>query len=158
MKTWVENIKEEYNLSKKVLEEYREKLDLDNPKNKEEDKIVGEMISDMKYALDWLNRGRRPGNRRGADRRSVYQRTSLMEMDIFPDLNLNHSKRFLQDDEKVMIVDVLLELSARERQCYLLHMAQGMSYAAIAEELNLSRRTIQQYVERAKAKIKNKVA
>jgi RNA polymerase sigma-70 factor (ECF subfamily) len=34
-------------------------------------------------------------------------------------------------------------------------MSYGMSYAEIALELKISRRTVQQYVERAKEKIKN---
>ncbi|MDF1510581.1 sigma-70 family RNA polymerase sigma factor [Robertmurraya sp. DFI.2.37] len=154
-KTWVETLIEEYSIGKKALEEYKESLNLDIPEDKEDYKIVSEMISDMQYALDWMKKGRRPGNRRGIDRRSVYQRTSLMDMDIFPEINLQQPKRILSDEEKLKIVDVLMELSARERQCYLMHMAQGKSYAQISAILEISRRTVQQYVERAKKKVKN---
>jgi positive control factor len=158
MKTWVESLISEYNVSKKMLEEYREKLDIDNPLEEEEYRIISEMVSDLNYALDWMRKGRRPGNRRGVDRRSVYQRTSLMDMDIFPNLELSTPRKSLSDEEKVRIVEVLIELSSRERQCYLLHMAQGKSYGQISEELLISRRTVQQYVERAKEKVKKFVA
>jgi len=154
MKTWVEDLIKEYSIGKNELEKYREALNLDIPSDREEDKIIGEMISDMKYAIDWMNKGRRPGNRRGYDRRSVYQRTALMEMDIFPALDICPSKKYLSEEDKIKLVDILVELSSRERECYLLHMTRGMSYAQIATELGLSRRTIQQYVERAKNKIK----
>jgi positive control factor len=158
LKTWVDNIKEEYNLSKKVLEEYREKLDLDNPKDKEDDMIVGEMISDMKYALDWLNRGRRPGNRRGADKRSVYQRRALLDMDLFPSIDLRPNQVYLNNEQKSTLIETLITFSDRERQCYLLHMAQGWSLQEIADELNLKKRTVQQYVDRAKEKVRKKVS
>jgi positive control factor len=158
LKTWVEEIKEEYNLSKKVLEEYREKLDLENPKDKEDDKIVGEMISDMKYALDWLNRGRRPGNRRGADKRSVYQRRALLDMDLFPSIDLRPNQVYLNNEQKSTLIETLITFSDRERQCYLLHMAQGWSLQEIADELNLKKRTVQQYVDRAKEKVRKKVS
>ncbi|MGM0806505.1 MAG: sigma-70 family RNA polymerase sigma factor [Bacillota bacterium] len=158
MKTWVEDIKEEYNLSKKVLEEYREKLDLDNPKDKEDDIIVGEMVSDMKYALEWLNRGRRPGNRRGADKRSVYQRRALLDMDLFPSIDLRPNQVYLNNEQKSTLIETLITFSDRERQCYLLHMAQGWSLQEIAEELNLKKRTVQQYVDRAKEKVRKKVS
>lgn len=157
-KTWVESLIDEYTVGKKSLEDYREKLNLDIPAEEEDHKIVSEMISDMQYALDWMKKGRRPGNRRGIDRRSVYQKTSLMDMDIFPEINIEQPKRILTDDEKVRIVEVLMELSARERQCYLMHMAQGKSYAQISEVLEISRRTVQQYVERAKKKVQNYAA
>lgn len=155
MKTWVENMINEYNVGKKALEDYREKLNLDIPSDAEEHKVVSEMISDMQYALEWMRKGRRPGNRRGIDRRAIYQRTTLMNMDIFPEINLEQPKRSLDDDEKLLIVEVLMDLSVRERQCYLLHMAQGKSYAQIAAEIGISRRTVQQYVERAKKKVQN---
>ena len=50
-------------------------------------------------------------------------------------------------------MNILLCLSHRERQCYLLHMAEGWSLQEIADELKISKSTVQKYVERAKNKI-----
>nr|WP_150959341.1 sigma-70 family RNA polymerase sigma factor [Aneurinibacillus sp. XH2] len=154
MKTWVDKIIPEYNEGKKKLEDYRQSLDRTNEIGQSEFEVVGGMIGDMRYALEWMRTGRRPGNRRGIERQSVYQRTALLDPDLFPSLDLEPQERVLDDDEKRKIVDILWNLSARERQCYLLHMSYGMSYAEVAQELGLSRRTVQQYVERARAKIK----
>ena len=154
--TWVDRLIEEYSVGKRELEQYRETLD------KYEDEIeydaVTGMISDMKFALEWMKRGRRPGNRRGIEKQNVYQRTALLDPNLFPALDLETEERVLTDREKRMIVDILWELSYRERQCYLLHMAYGMSYAEIGKELNIARSTVQQYVERAKQKIRKLAA
>lgn len=163
MQTWVDKLIDEYTLGKKELEKYKATLDIydidkDDVQKRKDFTLVNGMISDMNFSLEWMKKGRRPGNRRGADRQSVYQRTALIDMDLFPSLDLTPSKRTLTDEEKKKIVDVLLEMSARERQCYLMHMAQGLSYGQISKELEISRRTVQQYVERAKKKVKNFVA
>lgn len=154
--TWIDRLIEEYSVGKRELERYREKLDRHEDEI-EYDAVTG-MIGDMKFALEWMKRGRRPGNRRGIERRSVYQRTALLDPDLFPSLDLVPDERSLTDEEKRKLVDLLWELSYRERQCYLLHMAYGMSYAEIAKELKLARTTVQKFVERAKAKIRKKVS
>lgn len=154
MKMWVDRMISEYSEGKKTLEHYRETLDRTNEAGQSEFEVVGGMIGDMRFALEWMRTGRRPGNRRGIERQSVYQRTALLDPDLFPSLDLEPAERHMTDDEKRKIVDILWNLSARERQCYLLHMSYGMSYAEVAQELGLSRRTVQQYVERARAKIK----
>ncbi|MED0772644.1 hypothetical protein [Bacillus siamensis] len=42
-------------------------------------KIISSMISDIEFTLEWLQNGRQPGARRGADRRDAYQRTILAD-------------------------------------------------------------------------------
>ncbi|WP_010276454.1 sigma-70 family RNA polymerase sigma factor [Paenibacillus senegalensis] len=158
MKTWIETLTDEYSETNRELKRYRESLDRTDEAGRDEFTVVGGMINDMDFALQWMRNGRRPGNRRGIERQSVYQRTALLDPDIFPSLDLETPEKPLDDRDKRKLVDMLWNLSARERQCYLLHMSYGMSYAEIARELALSRRTVQQYVERAKEKIKNSAA
>lgn len=163
MQTWVDKLIDEYTVGKSELEKHKKTLDIydadkDDVQKRKDFTIVNGMISDMDYSLDWMKKGRRPGNRRGADRQSIYQRTALLDMDLFPSLDLTPSERVLTDEEKHKIIDVLIEMSARERQCYLMHMAQGLSYGQISKELEISRRTVQQYVERAKKKVEKFVA
>ena len=150
--TWIDRLIKEYSIGKRELERYRKKLDRYEDEI-EYDAVTG-MIGDMRFALEWMKRGRRPGNRRGVEKQDVYRRTVLLDPNLFPALDLETEERVLTDREKRMIIDILWELSYRERQCYLLHMAYGMSYSEIGKELNISRRTVQQYVERAKKKIK----
>lgn len=42
--------------------------------SEEERKVLSGMISDLEFVLEWLDIGRRPGNRRGIERRAAYQR------------------------------------------------------------------------------------
>ncbi|MBX6333728.1 sigma-70 family RNA polymerase sigma factor [Candidatus Saccharibacteria bacterium] len=155
---WIDELIEQYTIGKKQLEEYRETLNLDIPQDSEDYRIVGEMISDMQYALDWMKRGRKPENRREIGKKSIYQRRVLMDMDLLPSFDLRPSQTYLTDDQREKLIDVLVSFSGRERQCYLLHFAQGLSLQEIADQLGLSKRTVQQYVDRAREKIKSKVS
>lgn len=166
--TWVEGLIADYDVTKKELEKYREGLmrgaiDSDSDwtelgGDKNEHQIVGGMISDMDHALEWMKRGRRPGNRRGIERQSVYQRTALLDPDLFPSLDIEpRQERTLADHEKRAMIDILWTLSQRERECYVLHMSYGMSYAEIAVELKVGRTSVQKYVERAKKKVLEKI-
>lgn len=156
MKTigWVETLTEQYTETNRELKRYRDTLDRTDEAERDEFTTVGGMISDMDFALQWMKNGRRPGNRRGIERQSVYQRTVLLDPDIFPSLDLEAPEKPLDDRDKRRLVDILWNLSARERQCYLMHMSYGMSYAEIAREINVSRASVQKFIERARKKIK----
>ncbi|MFD2330654.1 sigma factor-like helix-turn-helix DNA-binding protein [Cohnella sp. GCM10020058] len=156
MTTWVEERIKEYNEGRRMLEKYR--ASLLHPKHqtdrqREELTIIDGMISDMRYAVEWMRSGRRPGGRRGVDAKDAYKRSVLLNMDLFPSLDLNYDEIELTDEQKKAIVRVLLRMTERERECYLLHMAHGMSFAQIGAQLRLSRSTVQHNIMRAKAKI-----
>ena len=61
-------------------------------------------------------------------------------------------------EEKVISADILASFSLRERQCYILHVAQGMSRGAIGDELGVSKGTVQGYIEKARKKVEQVVA
>lgn len=42
-------------------------------------KSMGDMISGMEYIIEWLDTGKRPGNKRGIERRATYQRERPMD-------------------------------------------------------------------------------
>jgi RNA polymerase sigma factor (sigma-70 family) len=157
-KPWVERLIVQYTVGKKELEEYRETLDASNLDYEKNNEIIGGMISDMQYALDWMKIGRRPGARRGIDRQSVYQRTVLLDTEIFPSLQVETSEGELTEEEKRRVTDVLRTLSFRERHCFILNVSYGLSYNEIADEMKLSKASVQQYVIRARKKIKKFLA
>ncbi|WP_168120968.1 sigma factor-like helix-turn-helix DNA-binding protein [Paenibacillus sp. HB172176] len=134
----------EYTAGADQLDKLRLKLGEGSPVEQEDAKLVSGMLSDMRYALEWMKRGRRPGNRRGAERTDIYRQRELLE-----------ELRPLQDDEAVRskLVYVLLLLTERERTCFLLHMAQGMTYDEIAVKLSISRSSVQTFCRRAKDKV-----
>jgi RNA polymerase sigma factor (sigma-70 family) len=158
LKTWVDQLVREYSKGKKQLEKYKDTLDSTNPEQKLECETVSGMISEMRFSIEWMRSGRRPGTIRGVDIHDAYRVSSLRDMDLFPTLDLQTDQPSLSNQQKKMIVGILLQLSTRERECYLLHMAHGLSLKEISEELNISKRTVQQYVERAKEKVQKIVS
>lgn len=156
MRSWVDQLIQEYTIGKEELEKYRERLDV--KEDSKDYEIIGSMISDMQFSLEWMKRGSKPGPSRGVERRSIYQRTVILDTELFPSLQLNPSEKELDDHEKRKLIDLLWMLSNRERQCYLLHAAYQLSYREIAEELNVSKRTVQVHMDRAKKKVEQFVS
>lgn len=142
--TWIETLIGQYAAETHVLERYRETLDLKDPAAAEEAETVSGMLADMRYALTWMRRGRRPGSRRGAERTDVYRQREIY---------IKLSAREITEVERLRLVDALLALSDRERTCFLLHMAQGLTLQEISDKLELSKNTVRMYVDRAKIKI-----
>ncbi|WP_410512063.1 sigma factor-like helix-turn-helix DNA-binding protein [Paenibacillus sp. BR2-3] len=142
--TWIETLIGQYASETHVLEKYRDTLDLTDPAAAEEHETVSGMLADMRYALTWMRRGRRPGSRRGAEVTDVYRQREIY---------IKLSGQDISDAERLRLVDALLALSDRERTCFLLHMAQGLTLQDISHKLKLSKASIQDYVNRAKKKI-----
>ncbi|NQX45329.1 sigma-70 family RNA polymerase sigma factor [Paenibacillus tritici] len=142
--TWIETLIGQYAAETHVLERYRDTLDLSLPAAAEEAETVSGMLADMRYALTWMRRGRRPGSRRGAERTDVYRQREIY---------IKLSAREITELERLRLVDALLALSDRERTCFLLHMAQGLTLQEISDKLRLSKNTVRDYVDRAKKKI-----
>ncbi|PWU66569.1 sigma-70 family RNA polymerase sigma factor [Gracilibacillus dipsosauri] len=152
MNDWAEKMIIQYEEGRKEL---RHKID--NLGDSETDKMdksqINSMVSEMSFVIDWLKNGREPGKLRGIDKSSAYQLDSIQDMDMFPTLNIKPTQRELTEEEKRDIFDVLLTLSPRERQCFILHESYLRTFAEIAEELGLSRSSVQRYIERARKKI-----
>lgn len=142
--TWIETLISQYATETYVLDKYRKGLDLNDLQEAKEADTVSGMLSDMRYALTWLKRGRRPGSRRGAEITDVYRQREIY---------IKLSGQEITEAERLRLVDALLALSDRERTCFLLHMAQGLTLLDISAKLNLSKRTVQDYVDRAKDKL-----
>jgi len=142
----------EYEQGINVLQDMKGQLDPTKITDKRDISLINGMIKDMSYAMKWMEEGREPESY-GDDKRSAYQRRVILEMDLFPSLDIEPTERILTEKEKQLIVDILIVLSAREKQCYLLHMAQGWSMGEIADELNLAKSSVQQFIQRAKKKV-----
>jgi len=123
----------------------------------EEDKpIIEGMISDVHLAIEWLHTGRRPGNKRGIERRAGYQREKLMDplvMQSFVSKSTAGSPSNITDWQRTQIADALIHLSDREKECYVLAHGECFSYSAIADMLNISKGAVETYVQRAQKKI-----
>lgn len=155
--SWVKHLLREYGKGKRDLQKYRDTLIRENPaKQTDEERaeisVVNGMISDLQYAIDWMRTGRRPYSRRGVEIRDAYSHAILMDMDLLPNVSPTQ-ELVITEKQKRELAIVLVRMSSRERQCYLLHMAQGMTLSEIAKEMRLSKNTVRDYIDRAKNKI-----
>lgn len=112
------------------------------------------MISNLDYAIEWLETGRRPGNKRGIERYAAYQReipTDIVQrfMNPAPKLELDYT-----DEQRLQAEFIVSIMSERERQCYEMHYIGLYSLDDIALELDMAKGTVQTYIKRANAKVK----
>ncbi|MGG4035866.1 sigma factor-like helix-turn-helix DNA-binding protein [Paenibacillus cisolokensis] len=118
--------------------------------------ILRSAISDVNYAIMWLHTGRRPGNKRGIERRAAYQREKLVDplkMQAYMSPARAVSPTTLTDDERFRLEEALRRLSDRERECYELKHGQGFSHAYIAQLLGMTKASVDEYVQRAQRKV-----
>src|SRR4051812_44834807 len=118
MSIWTDRRLREYAAGKKVLIAYRKTLDREDLQEKQEASIVAGMISDLQYGMDRM-RGRQPESRRGVQATDAYRYAELRDMDLIPalDLSLDEPEQTISDEQKKKLIQILLKLSDRERQC-----------------------------------------
>src|SRR5690625_680445 len=116
------------------------------------------IINRVSKIINWIETVRNPYNQIGINIRYIYQTKSFDErfdsLQTIPDILDAAEEPFeITDDQKNTLVEIFKVLSDRERECFLLHIGQGWSMQEIADELNISKSTVQTHVERAKEKI-----
>lgn len=149
---WADKLILEYEQSKQEL--YKMKNNLGDSLLDQLDKTqINSMIETVQEAIEWMSTGREPNKIRGIDKKAAYQRIAIEDMDMFPSLEIIPEERKLDEKEKSTVLNILAEMTPRQRQCFLLHTVYAQSFAEIAEELNIGRSTVQKHIERAKSKI-----
>ncbi|PEO24951.1 RNA polymerase subunit sigma-24 [Bacillus toyonensis] len=154
----MEELIKEYKQSLKTIKQAKERAE------EEEHMIYSEMISDLEFALEWMQTARRAGNRRGIERRAVYQREKvynplLMQRycggtyDNIYEWDNHEKEHTIGAWERIQLEDALSVLTVREKEIYLMHRGYCLSYGKIAESLVISRSTVQNMIERAGEKI-----
>ncbi|MBE7897529.1 RNA polymerase subunit sigma-24 [Paenibacillus polymyxa] len=119
-------------------------------------KIISGMISDCEFTEEWLVTGRRPGNKRGIERRAAYQREQLVDplkMQAYVSNSKAGSPSNLTDWQRFQIQDALSRLSERERECYVMAHGECFSFGEIGNMLGISKGSVEEYVQRAQRKI-----
>lgn len=120
---------------------------------------VRSMISDCNYVIEWLETGRRPGNRRGIERRSKEQR----EIPIDPltmRMYMYRGKRGDVDSNKgisaeqvIMMEEALAILTKQQCDSFVMVKVNGYSLEYAAEIMGLKKTSVQNHVDRAALKI-----
>lgn len=140
---------EQYTAGIRHLDRYRRSIDRSNLDGQDEARTVSSMLNDMRYSLDWMRRGRRPGSRRGAERRDIYRRRELLAQ-VEPMTET--------EEERRRLIDCVAVMTERELTCWLLHMAHGLTQNEIAARLKISRASVRMYLDRAKKKVEEKIS
>jgi len=155
-----------------LIKEYNQSLcKIRKPKenvSEEQQKILYSMASDLKYSLEWMRTGRRPGNRRGIERRAAYQRERAFDPILMQryfrstdetvyEWDKHVQQHTIGEWEKIQLEAALSVLTKREKEIYLMSRGYCLSYSEIAGYLVISRSAVQTMIERAEKKIERQV-
>ncbi|MCI3027703.1 sigma-70 family RNA polymerase sigma factor [Desemzia sp. C1] len=167
---YADELADEYKEGLEALHVQRNKLkaqlkkckDTSSNQKQNDVRLLGGMISDMEYAISWLESAREPGSKRGISNRSRYQRTQLWaEIDMLSmqayRMQSEPEGRELTAEENERMDEILSILSEREREAYKCIYAEGHTYAETAYYMGISRGATQSLINRAKAKIQDKL-
>jgi positive control factor len=151
----------------KLLLSYKENLSRAKvmfEKASERDKtLINGMIRDLQYAIEWMETGRQPGNKRGVERLAAYQRERPFDPLLIQRYFRSHEENYTWDEsenesvissaEQEMIEDALSVLTAKEKEVYMMSRGHCLSYSHIANYLCISSSSVQTMIERAEKKI-----
>lgn len=119
-------------------------------------KLIRGMISDLRYAIEWMERRRMPGLRRPAIRNSrlIFKDPDLMARIYTIDhAAVPNASGGLNDEERQRLNECLSVLTDREREIFVMHEGEKFSYERIAALLSVKKSTVQTTIKRSRVKI-----
>ena len=130
----------------------------DTEYDQEDKSQINSMVDSMTYSIDWMETGRQPDSYRGVDKRDIYRISQYEDMDIIPDITEELRKEreplYMDREQRQALIKLFERFSDRERQCFLMYEAEGLSMQKIADKLSISKATVQSYINRARSKVK----
>lgn len=123
---------------------------------KEDCERINWYMSNLNFAIDWLNRGHGKGSRRSIHRKSREQLEIVMDplkMQSFANPAACGSPTTITDSEREMIEEALYLLTPRERECYEMKYCGCYSERQIAKALNISQVTVHEFIVKAEKKV-----
>jgi positive control factor len=157
------------NEMKDLIKQYNESLRLAKQMKEQacgnQEITISGIISDLNYSLEWMRTGRRPGNRRGIERRAAYQRERPFDPLVMQKYFRSEEPKYEWDEEerevesvitsyeRDMIECALSELTVLEKEYYLMSRGRGIPYSDIATYYCISSSTVQTTVGRAEKKV-----
>lgn len=157
---WADRLLAEYEEGRKELREMKNNLNPEILTDQRDEKLINSMIDSMTYSINWMKTGRQPDVYRGIDRKNKYRVKLYDDMDVIPDISeqLEREPLYLTQEQRRTLLMVFKNLSHRERQCYIMYEAENLSMQKIANRLGIKKRTVQQYIERAREKVEKIVS
>lgn len=148
----------EYKKSLRELNHLKQKYNSKKGRTEKEDvdlQLIDSMISDMQFAIQWLQTGRNPDMRRGVDKTGVY----LTDPRVLDSLRVDRpdpAEKELSREEQELIEDALCTLTVREKDVFMLIKVEGITFEYAAELLGIKKSTVQKHLERAVKKIEQR--
>lgn len=155
LEIWADQLLEEYEDGRGELSSMINNLDPVSDVDNLDKSHINSMIDSMTFSIDWMETGRQPGLYRGADKKNAYRVKQYDEMDVIPDITeqMEREPLYMGNDQRRILLQLFRNFSERERECYVLYEAEQLSMQKIADKLGLKKRTVQQYIERAREKV-----
>jgi positive control factor len=106
---------------------------------KTEKSIYSSIETDLVFAIEWMETGRKPGSMRGAERRAAYEKTILFD----PQQVQIAATEIQEVDESILdqlneqVDDTLWFLTKREREICMLHYGYDFSEDYISQILSI---------------------
>ncbi|MCM3739221.1 sigma-70 family RNA polymerase sigma factor [Oceanobacillus luteolus] len=159
LESWADRLLAEYEEGRKDLGRMKSNLSDDYLPDQQDKTQINSMIDSMTYSIDWMKTGRQPDSFRGVDKRDKYRVKFYDDMDIIPDITKELRKEreplYMTQEQRVALMRVIHSFSDRERQCYIMYEAEGLSMQQIADRLGISKGTVQMYIKRAREKVES---
>lgn len=121
---------------------------------------INSFVSNVMYVITWLSRGHDPNPRRAIHRRSRQQLEVLMDplkMQSYANPAACGSPTTITDGERFMLDEAMHNLTAKERECYMLKYGQCYSERDISRLLKISQQAVNQNIKRAGEKINESI-
>lgn len=135
---------------------------------KSDKETIGWLLGNLEYSLEWMETCRRPGNKRGIERRAAYQRERPMDplimqryiehvgVETYPRMNRGQ-RDAVTLEERQRIEEALSVLSEKEKEAYLMTRGNGLSFGKAASLLGVTSSAVKDRVRRAERKIAQSV-
>lgn len=148
-----------------LIEDYRNELtDLHRRKNTttcEEDKrLLSNMIVSTKFALDWLEKGKHPENKKSIENYSYDQRTIQVDPVLIQEMyDSNHKlhpaeKNELEESKLQLLEMATATLTKRELEVFYLIDGEQYKFKEVASMLGITVSNTNMIIKRARNKIK----
>jgi DNA-directed RNA polymerase specialized sigma subunit len=121
-----------------------------------ERKILNGMVASLNYAIEWMDTGRRPGNKRGVERSYETLMDPVKMQSYIRNTNAG-SPANITDSHRTALRNVLGLLSDQEQNCYIMAHGYGYTYEYIASLLGISKSAVATYIKRAQNKVSKEV-
>ncbi|WP_265458705.1 sigma factor-like helix-turn-helix DNA-binding protein [Enterococcus sp. HY326] len=118
---------------------------------------ISSIISSSEFSIRWLKTGQEPKSYSGESKLPYEKRTvSVSDVDqalIFMN-QFKYQYNQLSEDDLAKVNDYLARLTPQEKAVYISIKGQGNSYKQTAIYLKVSKTTVQEYLKRGEAKVK----